>query len=181
MKKGILILLILISFFGCDKSQTKNFEEIQSQIQAKVDTSASYLANLEAIYGLAFTNYKSNTIRSDDLYIREDEAKVLYGYALEESKIKVNDNGILEVSLPSPKQLAIDKRILFISNVHDGYRPQNEKEERYDVDAELNMKLNDALNKHESKTIDMTKKMSRQYFEALATRFGLELELSFVN
>ncbi|GKH61272.1 hypothetical protein [Campylobacter ureolyticus] len=48
-----------------------------------------YLSNLEAFYGIDFTNTSKNLIRSNDFYVRVDDVRIFYGYPLDKIKVKV--------------------------------------------------------------------------------------------
>ena len=50
-----------------------------------------------------------------------------------------------------------------------------------DIDKYLNARLKQAIEKYEQKSIDTTKQLSKQYFEALAFRYGFDLNLEFKN
>jgi hypothetical protein len=183
----ILVILILVAFAiifnGCEKNEkiSDSNEAVKRQIQAKVNSSSRYLANLEAIYGLAFTHFESSLIYSDEIYVREDEAKALYGFSLDKANIEITGNKVLNVILPLPKKVAVDKKTLFVSNVHDKYVPKDKNKNNIDIDLVLNEKLVEALNRHESATIEITKKMTKQYFETLASRYGLDLQIKYDN
>ena len=184
MKHSACILLLTLLLVGMSACQRDKQEIIERHIVAKVQQDTPYLAQLEATYSLAFTNYRPNTITSDDFYVRKDLASVFYGYALKEAEIHVihkNDEDILSVKLPNPKQISIDRKILSIENAHEGYLPLDQEKHPINVDAWMNEHLQKAIQQYEEKTIEMTKTMSQQYFEAMAHRFGLKLKLEFVE
>ena len=133
---------------------------------------------------MAFTNHRENLLQSDDFYVRKDQAKVFYGYSLKEAEIKViKENGekILSVKLPNPRKISTDRKVLSIETTHEGYQPVDEDGKSINVDEWMNQTLDDAIAKYEEKTIEMTQTVSKQYFEALAERFGLKLKLEFLQ
>lgn len=181
MKKiFIIVISSLLLFQACEDDIA-----LERQITTKVKEDAVYLAQLEAVYGLVFTNQRENWISSDDIYIRKDLASVYYGYSLDDAEITVKDNeqGVktLYVNLPVPEKVSIDRRIVSLHSTHDDYQPVDEDEKYINIDEQLNSHLDRVLEKYEERTIEMTKKISRQYFDNLAARFGLKLELKFEN
>lgn len=184
MKPYAFVLLLSLLLVGNSACQRQDGEIIERHIIAKVQQDTPFLAQLEATYSLAFTNYRPNVITSDDFYVRKDLASVFYGYALKDAEIHVvneSNENILSVKLPHPKQISIDRKILSIENAHDDYLPLDEEKDPINVDAWMNEHLQEAIQQYEEKTVEMTKTMSQQYFEAMAHRFGLKLKLEFVE
>lgn len=185
MKWNAYIILWSISIFlfnGCHTEQRKTI--LEQQIIAKIRQDTPYLAHLEATYSIAYINYTHNRIFTDDVYVRNDDASVFYGYALKDADIAImteNNERILRVKLPQPKQISIDRKVVSIETNDPEYRPIDASGQRVDVDAYMNQQVEKALKTYEEKTIEMTREMSRQYFEAVAHRFGLKLQLEFIT
>lgn len=178
----IMIGIASVVFWACQKAASVNY--LEQKLITKVKQDSPHIAHLEASYGLAFINYRENLILSTDFYIREDQAKVFYGYALDQAEIKVIQEGkqkILSVKLPQPKQVSIDRNVASLEITHKDYRPVDEKGKPIDVDAWMMQKLEEAVKKYETKTIDMTRTISHEYFETLAHRFGMKLKLQFTD
>lgn len=168
---------------GCQSYEQKQ-QQIEQQIVTKIRQDTPYIAHLEAMYSIAYINYKKGLIFKDDVYIRNDDATVFYGYALKDADITIiteNNQRILRVRLPQPKQISIDRKVLSIETNDKEYIPLDEKGKRVDVDAYMNTNVEEAIKLYEEKTIEMTREMSRQYFEAIADRFGLKLQLEFIK
>jgi len=159
-------------------------ESIEQKVFSKIKSDAPYLAQLSAVYGLVFSNYHPNRIESDDFYIRKDKAGVFYGYSLNDAEIKVikgKDQNILHVRLPMPKQISVDRRVMSVDITHEKYKPIDSKGQIINVDEWMNNELETLTKKYEEKSIEMTKAISRQYFESLSKRFGLKLNLEFTS
>ncbi|MGK0291620.1 MAG: hypothetical protein ACI86H_003089, partial [bacterium] len=137
---------------------------------------------LIASYSIVFTNERKNIIQSDDLYVRKDQAKVFYGYMLDQAKIEIiqqKNQKVLSVSLPLPQKISIDRKTVLIETTHQDYQPVNSVGKAIDIDQWINSQLNNVIKKYESKTIEITKRISRQYFSTLARKYGLQLSLTF--
>ena len=186
----ILLNLSLLLMQGC-QSLNQQEKEIEQKIVTKIRQDTPYLAHLEAIYSINYINYEDRKIlgkripfKNDDVYIRNDAASVFYGYPLKDADIKVvkeNDQRILRVKLPQPKQISIDRKVLSIEVNDPEYVLRDEKGQRTDVDAYMDSRVKEVIKLYEKRTIDTTRQMSLQYFQAMADRFGLKLQLEFVS
>lgn len=185
-----LLNLSLLLMQGC-QSLNQQEKEIEQKIVTKIRQDTPYLAHLEAIYSINYINYEDRKIlgkripfKNDDVYIRNDAASVFYGYPLKDADIRVvkeNDQRILRVKLPQPKQISIDRKVLSIEVNDPEYVLRDEKGQRTDVDAYMDSRVKEVIKLYEKRTIDTTRQMSQQYFQAMADRFGLKLQLEFVS
>ena len=185
-----LLNLSLLLMQGC-QSLNQQEKEIEQKIVTKIRQDTPYLAHLEAIYSISYINYEDRKIlgkripfKNDDVYIRNDAASVFYGYPLKDADIRVvkeNDQRILRVKLPQPKQISIDRKVLSIEVNDPEYVLRDEKGQRTDVDAYMDSRVKEVIKLYEKRTIDTTRQMSQQYFQAMADRFGLKLQLEFVS
>lgn len=165
-------------------------KQLEETIITKIRQDTPYLAHLEAIYSVNYINYidkKFLGIRfpfvQDDIYIRNDVASVFYGYPLKDADISViieNKQQTLRVKLPEPRQIAIDRRVRSAEVNDQRSIPLDEQGRRVDVDQYINGQVNTAIAKYEEQTVGMTREMTRQYFQAIADRFNLKLQLEFV-
>jgi len=186
----ILLNLSLLLMQGC-QSLNQQEKEIEQKIATKIRQDTPYLAHLEAIYSINYINYEDRKIlgkripfKNDDVYIRNDAASVFYGYPLKDADIRVvkeNDQRILRVKLPQPRQISIDRKVLSIEVNDPEYVLRDEKGQRTDVDAYMDSRVKEVIKMYEKRTIDTTRQMSQQYFQAMADRFGLKLQLEFVS
>ena len=186
----MLLNLSLLLMQGC-QSLNQQEKEIEQKIVTKIRQDTPYLAHLEAIYSINYINYEDRKIlgkripfKNDDVYIRNDAASVFYGYPLKDADIRVvkeNDQRILRVKLPQPKQISIDRKVLSIEVNDPEYVLRDEKGQRTDVDAYMDSRVKEVIKMYEKRTIDTTRQMSQQYFQAMADRFGLKLQLEFVS
>lgn len=179
-KLNIFICLFIYSFLciGCNQPNS-----IEHKIKSTVIKNSPHLAQMEASYSLGYINFKNNYVRSDDFFIRRDLARVAYGYKLADADISVvEENGkkILSVKLPEPKYIMRDMKTVHLETTHNGFRPEDPDGNLVDIDKYLTDKLNEAIKKYEQKSIDTTKQISKQYFQALAFRYGCELKLEFI-
>ena len=182
-RRSLVIMSIMsILVWGCQKEE--QLKPLEQKLVMKVKQDAPHIAHLEATYGLAFTNFRENWISSTDFYIRTDQAKVFYGYALDQAEITVvqeENQKILSVKLPQPKQVSIDRNVASLEITHKDYQPVDEEGKSIDVDAWMMQKLEEAVKKYEEKTVEMTRTISQEYFETLAHRFGMKLKLEFTG
>ncbi len=184
-----LVLSTSILFIqGCDfqVSDTRQ-KEIDQKILAKISQDISSFANLEASYSVNYINFRDNPpipFVKDDFYIRSDIRTYFYGYSLKDADIKViteNNQRILRVKLPQPQRIAEDQfTVKPIETNNLNYSPLDEKGQQADVEKEINVRLDKATEMYEQKTIDKTREMSQLYFQDVADRFGLKLQLEFV-
>ena len=186
----ILLNVSILLIQGCQSPNQKE-KEIEQKIVTKIRQDTPYLAHLEAIYSINYINYQDRKILgkripyvNDEVYIRNDAASVFYGYPLKDADIRViteNDQRILRVKLPQPKQISIDRKVLSIEVNDPGYVLRDEKGQRTDVDAYMDSRVKDVIKMYEKRTIYTTREMSKQYFQAIADRFSLKLQLEFVS
>lgn len=186
--KNRIILALIISCFSSSlltSCSDGNLKGLEQEIKTKVKSDIPHLAMLKANYTLNFFHYSENLIQSDDYYIRQDLAQVFYGYSLDDAKINVireGDLNILDVELPLPKKISIDRRIVQKPLVTDeDYKPEDDDGKQIDIDAHMNKRLDETLKSYSEKTINKTQEVSQEYFEALASRYGLELRLTFLK
>lgn len=182
----LLVFVLSLSLWSCqsaEKIEKKQIAELEHKIESMIHRSP-YIAHLEAVYQISFANYKENFFESDDYYIRIDKANVSYGYPLDKILIKISksDNQkILHVRLPNPKRISIDRSIMSQELTHVDYKPIDKEKNYINVDKEIQDKFDKILEKYESKHFEMTRNVSREYFETLAHRFGLKLNLEFIE
>lgn len=186
---GIIIVIVILSIgLGLVLIKMQQPEILRGMLKAKeefiisrVEQETPYFTNFEAMYNLAFTNFLDGWF-GDSIYVRKDQAKVFYGYSLNDIQIKIiQEQGepILLVQLPNPKQVATDRKVLSVESNPKDYRPIDSQKQPIDVDQWMNQTLNESLQHYEETSIEMTRKMSREYFEAVAHHFNLKLKLEF--
>jgi hypothetical protein len=184
---GLAVGILLLQ--SCQPASVSE-KQLEETIITKIRQDTPYLAHLEAIYSVNYINYvdkKFLGIRfpfvQDDIYIRNDVASVFYGYPLKDADIAViieNNQRTLRVKLPEPRQIAIDRRVRSAEVNDQRSIPLDEQGRRVDVDQYINGQVNAAIAKYEEQTVGMTREMTRQYFQAIADRFNLKLQLEFV-
>ncbi|MBD2189666.1 hypothetical protein [Pseudanabaena mucicola] len=185
---GLAVGIVLLQ--SCQPAPVPE-KQLEETIITKIRQDTPYLAHLEAIYSVNYVNYidkKFFGIRfpftQDDIYIRNDVASVFYGYPLKDADISViieNNQRTLRVKLPEPRQIAIDRRVRSAEVNDQRSIPLDEQGRRVDVDQHINGQVNAAITKYEEQTVGMTREMTRQYFQAIADRFNLKLQLEFVG
>jgi hypothetical protein len=189
--KTIAYFFLLCGISGLSACQNKmppTLEEklaaMEKIIETRVSQDMAALATFESSYTLVYKNFKPGWFW-DDFYIREEVARVPYGYDLSDLAVRVlNDGGknILLVSLPStPKRMPIDRRITISDTTCPTCEVKDKDKNRVDVDAEMNKTLTSVMNQYEKHTIEQGRTLTRQYFANLAKGFGLELKLEFMD
>lgn len=190
MKKLILFIFMMIFLTGCFKNNEEKNEILTQEIKAQVSKDVGYLSNLEVLYGIDFTNKpkKKNLmgfeVGFEDFYVRIDDASVFYGYPIDKIKLHVssdmNGNRVLNVSLPAPERISFDRQISDLKTKNKNYVPKDEENGgRLDVEKEMTKRLNDILDSYEPKMLELSAKVTEEYFEMLATNYGMKLELQF--
>ncbi len=192
MKMVVFCLLVFLGVFylsGCESEIPDRIEQLQKMVDRKVEKDIAALATFESTYSLVFKNVKEKTwFQTEQFYIREETARVPYGYELSDIKIQVvqkegneNDGGILLVRLPAyPKRLPIDRKINKKPiSTHANYQPLDAEGNPINVDAALNRSLRKTLKMYESRAIEDGRNLTRQYFSNLAHSLGLDLDIKF--
>ncbi len=176
-----LILLLIFSLFFVSTCEPED-ELIRTAVNQRIENDIAYLANIQAVYQITFANHQENFIYSDDIYLRKDLAKVFYGFNINEIEVEiksVDNSKILSITLPEPQRISIDRKILELESTHLDYKPVDRFGDYIDVDKNINEKLNLVLETYDAKTIELTKKIGRQYFKKIAERFGMKLEINY--
>ncbi|MBD1401668.1 DUF4230 domain-containing protein [Pelovirga terrestris] len=171
--KILFVLLLLLT-------GRRMAEQSDVLLLATIIEDVPQVAHLEVSYGLVFTHHQPNRIISDDYYVREDVARVYYGFLLDEVKIDVR-HGHLYVRLPKPQKISVDRQIKTVRVTHPSYQPLDQNGNPIDIDAVMVSRLNEIEAHYEHRTVAMTRNLSRQYFTALAHRHGLKLKLTFAD
>jgi hypothetical protein len=192
--RATLNIGILLLAYSCQSAQQaiEKDKQLERQIITKIRQDKPYLAQLEAIYSVNYVNYVDRKVLgvripflNDDVYARSDTASVFYGYALADVDIVIateNDQRILRVKLPQPSQISIDRLVnspIIVNN--EAYVPIDEQGKKVDVDQYIYARVTEAITQYEQKNLNMTRDMTRQYFQAIAERFNLKLQLEFDN
>jgi hypothetical protein len=186
-----LLNVSVLFVLGC-QFQTPDTQEkpIEQEILAKIRQDNTEIANLEASYSINYVNFyqSKNLIRMNGkkyFYIRNDVATVFYGYPLKDADIKVvteNNQRLLRVKLSQPKQVGGMSRYIVPNENNDpNYVPLDEKGEKADVEKYIKERLDKTIKMYEEKRIESTREMSQIYFQNIADRFGLKLQLEFIS
>lgn len=184
MIKNILALVLLMLFIaGCDQKTEISTEQKSESIRSKILDTGPALSQMEALFSLHFTHHSPNKILSDDFYIRRDQATAFYGYDLNKLKIKIgkkDGQDTLFVEFPEVILISTDRRIIEPPEyAHKNYSPKNDEGKAINVDHLMDKKLNSLISKYQSKSVEKTRELSELYFQALAKRHGLMLEIKY--
>jgi hypothetical protein len=190
MKWINLFVLLNISILFVEGCQFQLLEIKEKQIEQKILTkikqdNTEEIANLEASYSVNYVNFNKSWFGKNNFYIRNDVATVFYGYSLKDVDIKVvteNNRGVLRVKLSPPKQVGSMSRYIVPNEKHSelpNYIPLDEKGQKADVEKYIKERLDKTIKTYEEKAINSTRTMSELYFQNIADRFGLKLELEF--
>ena len=187
MNKYIHLLMIaafvILTFSSCSK-EIENDTKLENMILSKIKEEAPKLGTMESIYTVLMTNYKKNTIRSDEYYIKEKRYKVSYGYDINEIKLKIDkERKILFITLPKAKEINGARNgediIQTYRQTHEGYKPLDANGQIIDVDKYCNDELDKLLKKYGEKNIKETNKRVSSYFSRIAQNLGLILNLQY--
>ncbi|BBC23709.1 DUF4230 domain-containing protein [Pseudanabaena sp. ABRG5-3] len=174
---------------GCNfHSPEEEQKEVDQKILTKISQDISSFATLEASYSINYVNFQKKNpllfLAKDNFYIRNDIKTYFYGYSLKDADIKViteNNQRVLLVKLPHPKIVGEDRFTAFVKTNDPNYNPLDEKGQKDDVEEYIKSRIDKATKMYEQRTIDKTREMSQQYFQDVADRFGLKLQLEFVT
>ena len=185
MKKLIYFVFIgVLGLTACQDPMSARTRALQQVIDARVSQDMAALATFESTYNLVFKSAKPGWIWIwDSFYVREEIARVPYGYHLSDIEVRVQEeNGktLLRVSLPAkPARMPIDRRMVKAPTMSPNYDIKDSEGNVIDVEAELNKNMQLVLNKYESLVFEEGHNLTRQYFTNLAKGFGLELNIEF--
>ncbi|TYQ27359.1 hypothetical protein PseudUWO311_08520 [Pseudanabaena sp. UWO311] len=182
----VLLNISILFVEGCQFQFSEIKEkQIEQKILAKIKQDNTEIANLEASYSINYVNFNQNKswFGKNNFYIRNDVATVFYGYSLKDADIKVvteNNRGVLRVKLSPPKQVGSMSRYIVPNESNNpNYIPLDEKGQKADVEKYIKERLDKTIKTYEEKAINSTRTMSELYFQNIADRFGLKLELEF--
>jgi len=180
--KFIIFILLYIAIQGCSQDKNIDAQNLEKIIISKVRDDAPYIAQLEATYMIDYIYYVDNKYWfEDDVYIRDDEAKVYYGFNINKSSISIERNSdkmTLKVKLPKPEQISIDRKIKSLKT-NDQNTKISFNNKQVDLESLINTRLNTIIKEYEPKNFKMTQAATRQYFETIAHRYNLELQIEF--
>jgi hypothetical protein len=173
---------------GCNlHSPEQEQKEVDQKILTKISQDISSFATLEASYSINYINFQKKNpllfLAKDDFYIRNDIKTYFYGYSLKDADIKViteNNQRVLLVKLPQPKIVGEDRFTAFVKTNDPNYNPLDEKGQKADVEEYIKSRIDKATKMYEQRMVDKIREMSQQYFQDVADRFGLKLQLEFV-
>jgi hypothetical protein len=202
--KKLLVLntVILIIYFVAINTRFINIihlnestEDLQTKVQSQVINDLPQLAVTEAVYLAEFTSYKKTLFIFDNFYIRKDKAKRFYGFKMEDilkniSIIERNNKKLLLVKLPKPHKLAgtdsreklyswATKDFTSLSLKTKEYSPEDEDGDPIDLEKSIRNEINAQERKLNSLLIRNTEDNARLYFQLLAQKLGLEIEIEF--
>ena len=84
---------------------------------------------------------------------------------------------VLNVKLPAPHEIkeARDRITLEIDKRFTNYYPEDDNGNPINVSREMDNSVQAKINKYQRHHIDQAKKMTTQYFQAVADNYGLKL------
>jgi hypothetical protein len=181
MRWLLLLLTLSLSLTACDNAPSK-VNLMQELINQKTSKDLSAIGTMSAKYEAVFAHYRHETLGFDDIFIQKALYSVIYGFNLSEAKINVEeqDDGsmILNVSLPTPREItaARDRRTLEINRRFQNFNPTDKSGKKINVSQALDRNVQKQINRYQKQHIEQARKMTRQYFQALADNYGLELK-----
>lgn len=181
MKRGMILILAFLSLAACDAGSLKlDVEELDALIKKEVSHSPS-LGFVEAHFAVVFLHQESNLIETDDVYFREDKARVTFGYDLKDTNMQVEE-GALCVQLPSLiKRIATNRepasRYRPSESTHQDYILRDRLGNRIHVEKLLDEKVDQTVVKHRVAIESMAKENALNFFRVLAARHNLSLAI----
>ncbi len=180
MKKIFLALIILVVTVSCNKGGEE--KKLQNLINEKISKDLNAIGTMSAKYEAVFAHYEHKTIGFDELFIQKALYSVIYGFDIADAKInvKIGDDGakILIVKLPAPHEIkeARNRRTLGIDKRFENYYPTDDNGKKINVSKALDRIIQKQVDKHQKQHIKQARKMTKQYFQALADSYGLKLK-----
>lgn len=188
MKTKILTLIAISAFVFLGQSCIDNTnQQIEKSIKSEIKSEVAAIASLEAIYVLVFDHFRKNRWydpQSDNAYIEKNEARIDYGFRIDDDNIKViNVNGqkTLQVRLNPAKKLATDRFELSKDKTHQSYIPMNDDGSKIDISGELNKKLEEIEQKYLPDHIEKAGENIKNFFKIVATKYGLQLDFRIIK
>lgn len=179
----IFFAAVLIAALACAACVDEGSNvAIERQIKSKVLSDAKAIATLEATYIIVFDHIKNSQWydpRSSDVYIEKDEAKIDYGFVIDENSIRVVDGmarKVLKVRLAPGKKLGTDRIELGKAKTHSNYVPVDDNGNRIDVSGEINKKLAATEQMYAQSHLVKAAENIRNFFTIVAAKYDLELD-----
>lgn len=182
--KFILATTLIASLACASCIDTGSNASLERQIKSHVLSEAKAIATLEATYIIVFDHIKNSAWydpRSNNVYIEKDEAKIDYGFTIEENSIKVLDGTakkILQVRLAPGKKLGTDRIELSKDKTHHDYVPVDENGHRINISAEINKKLAAAEQMYAQRHLEKAAENIKNFFTIVAAKYDLELDFA---
>ena len=177
----LLLIAIFFTLSACNSGPSPE-TQLQKIINEKMSKDLNVIGTMEAKYEALFAHYEKEIFGFDDIFIQKALYSIIYGFDIADAKINVEkgDDGILilNVKIPSPREIkeARDRRTLSIEQRFQNYYPKDDNGRKINVSQALDRELQKQLNRHQKQHIEQTRKMTFQYFQALADKYGLKLK-----
>ncbi len=180
MKKSFFsYLMVALLLAACNNSD--DLKNIENAVRSEVLKESAGIASLEAIYLVSYMHFQENIIASDDIYVQKDSVSIDYGFKIDENSIRVVADGerkILQVRLQKGEVLATNRiTIEDPETTHTGYRPKDKNSGEFvDVDAAMNQEVEQIKAEYETRNLKVAAENIKNYFNILATKYGLRLD-----
>lgn len=176
-----MCLLLASCDFGQSDSKALAIEkEVRKSI---LDESTSF-ATLQADYIVTLSMCRPNLIRSDDVFVQKDRASVDYGFQINPDSIRVvkSDAGlVLKVRLKKEPIKRVNREMVERKTTHAGYRPTNKDGTLFNVDGAMNTKLEELSRRYDERNLALAWQNAESFFQIIADRYNLRLDMSEVK
>ena len=181
MFRKFLLFGFISVCFSCGQSPET---QLENRINERMSRDLNAIGTMAANYEAVFAHYEHKLIGFDDIYMQKAIYSIIYGFDVQDAKINVkkeNDEGlILNVKLPAPNEIreARDRITLNIEKRFEDYYPKDDNGNKINVSRALDNSIQMQVNKYRKQHINQAKKMTKQYFQALADNYGMKLNYS---
>jgi hypothetical protein len=177
-----LFLFAFISLcFACGQSPEN---QLENKINERMSRDLTAIGTMAAKYEAVFAHYEYQAIGFNDIYLQKAIYSIIYGFDVQDAKINVGKEKdgtlVLNVKLPSPHEIkeARDRITLNIEKRFEDYYPKDDNGNKINVSRALDNTVQRQVNKYQRQHIHQARKMTKQYFQALADNYGMKLNYS---
>ena len=179
IRKFVLFAAFCI-FFACGQSPESQLDRM---INERMSRDLNAIGTMAARYEAVFAHYHEK-FGFDDIYMQKAIYSIIYGFEVQDAKINVEKEKdgtlVLNVKLPSPHEIkeARDRITLNIEKRFENYYPEDDNGNKINVSRALDRAVQKQVNKYQRHHINQARKMTKQYFQALADNYGMKLNYS---
>jgi hypothetical protein len=175
--------------FGCIDDNA-GVKKIESEIKGLVASHSTYISSIAVDLLITKIYSTERLIASDDIYMRTDKASIIYGFKIDDGAIRIdNVEGVktLCVTVLEAERIAVNRENVKIMTNYGSYALEiNERNAENnivrihkDIDAEINREIAGFEERYRHRNMEIARENLRNFFLALAVKYGLALRLEF--